>query len=507
MLRLLVLLALIGLAGCGGSVREDQRLVLALADEPASLDPAKSKDVASGRLCGYIYSTLVRFDENLRIAGDLSDTFAVSPDGLTYSFHLRPDAVFATGRAVTAADVKWSFERVLNKKTASSRTWVLDRIEGAKDYMDGKAHQVSGIVASGSSVTIKLAAPFAPFLGFLTMPAASVIDPKAVEKHQLDFPRHESGSGPWTVLRWVKDDGLELVPNPRLKEAITQVTELRLGNVDLAEVPASELTTIREDPRWKGCIVDKPGMNVYYIGLNCEKGPFRNPQLRRAAALAVDRDRIVAMVREGVAVSAKGPIPPGLMGYDASFPGIKPDLAAARELVKQHLPPGTVIRLMQAENKENLEVTQMVQAFLEQAGFTVTLSLYESSTFKKRVDVGDFDAYFLNWFADYADAENFLFPLFHSSRKAGGGNGPRYSDPAVDALLEQIQSTADDTARIAMIRKAEAKVVDDASRIYLFHKKQLWLRQPWVRDFTVFPVFNSNTMQKTSLDVDRIGRF
>lgn len=522
MLRVTLLAVLFAIAGCGAARRTDPRLVLAITNEPANLDPALSKDVISGRLCGYVYSTLVRFDENMKIAGDLSDTFALSPDGRTYTFHLRESATFASGRRVTAADMKWSLERVLDRKTASDRTWVLDRIEGAREFMEGKAAQVSGIEARGDAVVIRLAAPFAPFLGFLTMPAASAVDPKAVEKYGADFPKHECGSGPWSVLSWVRDTGIEFAPNPRhhfgppkarglfarvLKEPITQVTELRLGNVDVAEVPASELGTVRGDARWTGCLVDKPGMNVYYVGLNCEKGPFANRELRRAAAMAVDRERIVNMVRNGLAVPARGPIPPGLFGHDPGFAGLPYDPEQARALVAKHLPPGTVIRLMQAENKENLEVTQMVQAFLQQAGFTVTLDLYESNTFKKRVDLGQFDAYFLNWFADYADAENFLYPLFHSSRKGGAGNGPRYADPQVDELLLKMQSTADDQARRALYRQVEEKVVLDASRIYLFHRKQLWLRQPWVRGFKVYPVFNSETFRDVSLELDQLGKF
>ena len=519
--RVLIVLALFALVGCGTGRRADERLTLIFSTEPDSLDPAYSKDVASGRLCGYIYSNLVRFDANLRLVPDLSDTWSVSPDGLTYTFHVRRDAHFASGRTVTAEDVKASFERVLDPETASPRTWVLDRILGAHEYMDRKAKGVAGIDAHGDAIVLKLAQPFAPFLGFLSMPAAAVVDMDAVKKWGPDFPRHESGSGPWVVLSWVKDSGLELVPNPRhhfgaprakgvvariVKEAITTVTEMRVGQADLTEVPTAELTTILKDPRWSGCVVDRPGMNIFYAGFNCEKGPFTDRELRRAAAMAVDRERIVRTVRDGMAVAARGPIPPGLFGYDPAYKGLPYDPQRAAQVVKERY-HGERIRLLQPDGKDVLEVTQMVQAYLQQAGFNVDLVPYEANTFRKRVDAAEFDMYYYNWFADYADAENFLFPLFHSSRKGGGGNGARYADAQVDEMLVKMQATADDEARRKLYRQVEEKVVDDAPRIFLFHRKQLWLRQPWVSGFQVYPVFNSDSLRETAVDTQRLGVF
>jgi peptide/nickel transport system substrate-binding protein/oligopeptide transport system substrate-binding protein len=509
--------------GCGSTRRTDDRLVVAVESEPASLDPALSKDVPSGRLVALLYSTLVRFDRELRIEGDLADSFLVQPDGRTYTFHIRPDATFASGRSVTAQDVKYSLERVLDPKTASARTWVLDRIEGAREFMAGRVPYVSGIEARGASVVIRLAKPFAPFLGFLTMPAASVVDPDVVKKWGPDFPRHESGSGPWTVASWVKDTGLELVPNRRyhrgpprarglvvrvIREPVTLMTEMRLGNVDIAGVPPSEFSSVRADARWTACLADRPGLNIYFLGLNCEKGPFADARLRRAAAHAIDRERIVRTVRNGQAAVAAGPIPPGLFGHEPGFAGLRHDMARARALVAEASgKSGVAIRILQGDDKSNLEVTQMVAAYLEQAGFTPRLVSYEFNTFRKRVDDGDFDAFYLSWFADYADAENFLFPLFHSSRKGGGGNGPRFSDPEVDALLERAQGCADDRARRELYRTIEERVVGAASRVFLFHRKQIALRQPWVTGYELYPVFNSDRMHAVGLDAARLGQF
>jgi peptide/nickel transport system substrate-binding protein/oligopeptide transport system substrate-binding protein len=196
-----------------------------------------------------------------------------------------------------------------------------------------------------------------------------------------------------------------------------------------------------------------------------------------------------------------------LPGHDPAFSGIRYDPEKARRLVREAgLAAGVVVRLLQGDDKANLEVTQMIQAYLQQAGFTVRVQAYETSTFKKKVDEGDFEAFYYSWYADYPDAENFLFPLFHSSRKGGAGNGPRYADPEVDRWLSQAQGTTDDAARRGLYRQIEERVVADCSRAYLFHKKIVMIHQPWVRGYENYPVFNSDRLLTVSLDLERLGR-
>jgi peptide/nickel transport system substrate-binding protein/oligopeptide transport system substrate-binding protein len=288
---------------------------------------------------------------------------------------------------------------------------------------------------------------------------------------------------------------------------VTLVTELKLGHLDVIGVPSSEYATIKGDARWKEVSSEAPGLNFYYIGLNCEKGVFTDRRVRRAAALAIDRDRIVATVREGQAVPAVGPIPPGVSGFDPTFRGVALDVAGAkRELAEAGIRPGTPIRLLQSDNKANLEVTQMVAAYLEQVGFKVKLVTHEWSTFKAKIDQGEFDAYYLNWVADYADGENFLYPIYHSARAGWGGNGPRYKNPEVDALLEKALATGGGREREALYRRIARIGVEDASRIFLFHKKDITVRQPWVRGYQQFPVFNSDRLTEIAIDESALGK-
>lgn len=525
-LDLLLFAALAGMTGCGPSERSDPRLHLASASDPGSLDPAFAKDVVSGRIVGYLYSTLVKFDLQMNLVGDLAESYTISPDGLTYTFVLRPGLKFASGRPLTADDVRHSFTRVLDPKTASPRTWVLDKIAGAAAFVKGEAPDVTGITVEPGppgKVVLRLEQPFSPFLGLLSMPAASIIDREAIQDHPEDFHRRLSaGTGPYALKAWQKDAQIELVPNPHyhlkaptiggvvvriLKEPITLTSEFALGNLDIIQVPSQAFTSLWADPRWKDLHHETAGLNVYFIGMNCEKGLFSDVKVRRAVSWAVDREKIIRTVRRDQAQLAKGPIPPTLPGYDPGFQPFHYDSAKARQLLAEAgVAPGTEVRLLQGDQRENLEVTQMVKAYLEKAGLTVKLVTLEWSVFRGKVDKGDFDLYYLSWFADYPDAENFLYPLFHSSRHGGAGNGPRYTSPEVDQLLQKCLEVVDLSARVELYRTIERKVIEDAPRLYLFHKNELWARQPWVGGFELHPVFNGNRLESVALDTSRFAR-
>ena len=160
-----VIITLILLASCSQQPRLPGYLYLRLASDPTTLDPTAIVDTAGSTIAAKIFNGLVGFDPDAKIVPDIAESYTVSPDGKTYIFKIRPGVKFQNGREVTAADFKYSFERVLSPKTKSPRTWLFDRIAGAKEFMDGKVAEVSGIKADGYTLTIELTAPFGPFLG------------------------------------------------------------------------------------------------------------------------------------------------------------------------------------------------------------------------------------------------------------------------------------------------------------------------------------------------------
>ncbi|MBI3893855.1 MAG: ABC transporter substrate-binding protein [Candidatus Wallbacteria bacterium] len=526
MKRLLPLLALVlGVTACGFSstARSPGVLEQAIEQNPLTLDPARWSDVASGRIVSLVSSPLVRTDESMNVTGDLAERWEVDPSGKVYIFHLNPKAKFTNGRQVTAGDVRYSLDRVMDPKTRALRTWTLEPVAGASERLAGKAATVTGITAvDPSTVRIELKEAFAPFLQMMSMPVAGVVPKESVEALGEKFARSPVGCGPFKVVSWINDSSVELAANsayhlgaPKLKgirfriirEPLTRSSEFQLGNLDVIAIPPSERVFYTSNATWGKRILQRAGLNVYYLGLNCEKAPTSDVRVRRAIAMAIDKAAILQSVRKGQGVEAAGPIPTELPGHDPAYKGIPYDPEGAKKLLADAgVGNGFELELAQGDNKDNLEVTQILASFLARVGIRVKLATFEWQTFKSRVNDGLAQAFYLSWWADYADAENFLYPLFHSSQSGAGGNGPRYKSKKVDALLDQARRTADFDSRIQLYSDIEKQVTEDASRVFLFHKLDIIVTQPWTSGIQLYPVFNANRYLDVAIDDKAIGQ-
>jgi peptide/nickel transport system substrate-binding protein len=339
------------ITSCGTKTESSfDTLILRLDADPSTLDPALGTDVASGMIDSLLFSTLVRFDENLKLTGDIADSWRLSEDKTTYTFSLKNNIRFSNNRALMAKDVKYSFERVLNPKTRSPRAWLFRNISGAEDYNRGKASEVEGIkIMNDYELSITLDKPFSPFLSFLTMPAASVVPEEEIIKWGLDFSENPVGSGPWKLSRWTRDYKVVLENNPYyyatkpaleklvfkiLKEPLTILTEFELKHLDVMEPSAADILQYLDDQKLKARLLSRSGLNVYYLGLNCRKQPLNNPKVRLAVAHAIDAVSILKTIRRGRGTLAHGPIPPGLEGHDANLLPHKYDPSFSKKLLE-----------------------------------------------------------------------------------------------------------------------------------------------------------------------------
>ena len=237
--------------------------------------------------------------------------------------------------------------------------------------------------------------------------------------------------------------------------------------------------------------------------MNCQKKPCSDIRVRQAICHAIDFDLIVNTTRKDQAVRAYGPIPPGIPGHSSAFKGSALDIEKSKALLKEAgYENGMTLELLQDQRNENLEVTQLVVSSLSRVGITVKIVPMEWGVYTSRINDGKFDLFYRSWLADYMDAENFLFPLFHSSQAGAAGNRPRYSNSEVDALIEKAQITVNDEERLKLYRQIEEKVVHDAAYAFLFHKLERIVTQPWVKNFTLKPVFNSYKFDTLTLDTD-----
>jgi peptide/nickel transport system substrate-binding protein/oligopeptide transport system substrate-binding protein len=474
----LAVLAAAGAAGgCAEKAVDSRMLELALETAPNRLDPAFAVDVAEGEICSLVYEGLVGFDPAGRMVAGIARRWEIEDGGRRYVFHLDPRGSFAGGRPVRARDVVASFERVLSPATASPRAWVLARIAGADAFQRGEAATVAGLaVADDTTLVISLDEPFAPFLSMLALPAARVVDTASVTEGQLP-----AGSGPWMVAEYVRGDRVTLVPNPRhpraargiegiryrvIPEPFTRVAEFESGTIDILEVPDAEVARYRDDPATAARVQKRSELRIFYVGLNNAR--FSDPRVRRALNHAVNVPALVRVLASGEAVIAHGSVPPALPGH-RERPGYAYDPARARALLAEAgYADGLSLEIWQRESAEGNRVLEAVQGYLLQAGVKATLVRREWSAFKEAVSAGKVDAFLLDWVADYPDAENFLYPLFHSSNHGGGGNRSFFTDPVVDSLLVAASRDPDAAARSTRYAHIDSLVHAQAPWIYLY---------------------------------------
>jgi len=485
---------------CGGA-DVDPALRLALQTEPTNLDPAFAVDYSSGMISSLIHSNLVRFEPDGTIAGGLARRWTVSADGLEYIFHIEGGR-FSDGRPVTASDIERSLLRLLDPSTASPRWWVLEPVDGAPEFHAGKVETCSIEALDDSTLAIALSSPAPHFLSLLAMPPAGIVSSSA-DTLGRDYGRRPSGSGPWRLASGVSGDEIVLgrneyharssygVPEIRIRlipETMTRIAEFEVGNLDILEIPPAELEL------WRSAgvrLLSSPELRIVYIGLNNGKEPFDDPRVRRALNMAVDVEAIIGKLLFGAADRATGVVPEGLREGPVPEPLYRYDPGeAVRLLAEAGFPAGFEMEIWQRENPESGRILESVQGYLATVGIEARIVTREWSAFKQAVDRGTPDAFYLDWFADYPEAGNFLVPLFHSSNIGGGGNRAAFSDAAVDSLLDAASVTVDSAARWILYAAAEERIMEAAPWVFLWFPVRYEVVSPRLSGYEIPLIFN-----------------
>ncbi|MEE9171885.1 MAG: ABC transporter substrate-binding protein [candidate division NC10 bacterium] len=470
--------------------------------DPPSLDPAHITDTVSHTVASELFDGLVTFDQDLKIRPAIARRWVISGDGRTYTFDLRSGVRFHNGRTVTAEDFRYSFERLLHPKTRSERTWILEKLQGAREFMAGKAPRVTGIRVLGPlKVQLTLERPFAPFLAQLTYPAASVVPQEAAERWGRQFSTHPMGTGPFRFGEWRHDDRVVLVGNrdyfqgaPYLDEIVFRVIpddmarfqEFKAGFLDHTDIPPGFFPVVQNDPSLSEMLVSHPSLGVSAIQFNLQRLPFRgNRALRQAFNYVVDKEAIAKVILEGRVAPARSVLPPGMFAYNPKLQGYPHNKAKARRLLAEAgyekgrgLP---ALTLYYNTGLVNRKIGEFVQGALRDIGVTIELRELDWPAYLNLVDRGDAPLFRLGWLADYPDPENFLTVLFHSRNMGSKGNLSRYANPRVDTLLDRADGSLDSAERRRLYREAEKIILEDAPWIFLHYYSTEVLVQPWVK--------------------------
>ncbi len=468
---------------------------------PPTLDPALVQDSTSAEYVVHLFSGLVTLDQDLEVVPDLAARWDLSEDGRTYTFHLRPDATFQDGRALTAEDVAYSIERACSPETGSPVAGsYLDDIVGATARTRGEAELVTGVVVvDDHTLRITVDAPKAYFLAKLTYPVAFVVDRQQIEADGAGWVRQPNGSGPF-VLASMSHELIALEANERyygVAPSVRRVEYVLSGGqplamyendeLDIAQVSPAEIERVTdpENPLSRELVTGSEP-SVQYLGFNVAMPPFDDRAVRQAFAHAIDRAKIADLVLRGTATEAKGILPPAMPDFDPTLEGLAYDPERARALLASSrygaegaMPP--IVLTVSGTSGYLSSIDRAILSMLEEnLGIEATVEQVEWGYFLRDLNERRYPFFSAGWIGDYPDSQNFLDLLFHSGSSQ---NHTGYSNPEVDGLLEQARVETDPERRTALYREAERLIVADAPWVPLTHGAVNVLVKPHVRGY------------------------
>jgi len=475
--------------------------------DPITLDPACASDAGSAEYIVEVFSGLVSFDRDLNVIPDIAEDWDESDDGTVFTFHLRSNVLFHdNSRPVTADDFKYSMERALNPDTQSTVGDVyLDDIVGAEEYAAGDADEVIGIQVIGpQTLELTIKEPNGVFIEKLTYPTAFVVDQREVGDSTCfegNWTLTPNGTGPFKMGEWDLGTKIVLEANERYyldpKPSLAVVTFVLSGGssftmyendeVDVTGVGINNIESVLS-----GDLAEEyhtgDSLDVYYIGFNTQEAPFDDPDVRNALSMAIDREFLAQEFLLDLVVPANGILPPGLPGYDEDIAEITFDPDAAQELLddsgKADDLDGATI-LTSGQGAAPSDILQAVTAMWEEnLGLNIEIEQEDFGLFLQDIDEGNFEMFSLGWIADYPDPQNFLEIKLHSENP---NNEAQYSNPDVDALLNEAAAEDDEGARLDLYQQAERLIIEDMPWIPLYHGRSSYLVKPYVEGFEVPP--------------------
>ena len=481
-----------------------------LWSDPPTLDPHLSGDTTSAGVVVEIYSGLVALNTDLQLVPDVADRWEISEDGKTYTFYIRDNARFHDGKPITASDFKWSLERAASPDTASpvADTYLSDII-GVDDVLEGRTTDISGVrVIDDRTLQIEIDAPKAYFLAKMTYPTAYVLDRENVDAGGNSWTDSPNGSGPFRLAEYRVGEVIVLERNenfylepPHLDSVIMNLAGgqsmamYENDEIDITGVGLFELDRVLDpaEPLNKELVIAPPSFTTFYIGFNASEPPFDDPKFRQALTHAVDKDLIANEVLSTLVTPAYGVLPPGFPGYNANLVGLQYDPDLARELLSESkyadadTRPRIVVTVPGTGGSIGLDMEVVIEMWRQELGVEVEIQQVEWATYLQDLNANKFQAFGgSGWQADYPDPQDFLDILFHTDSKQ---NHTSYSNPELDAILEQARTEPDVELRVELYHQAEDLIVQDAPLLPLWYTgEQYVLIKGHIEDYRLTPM-------------------
>lgn len=476
-----------------------------------------AEDLTSDELIYAMYDPLVTYQgASNKIIGDMATHWTISPDGKTYTFTLRQGVTFWNGDPVTAQSYIAEFDRILTSRLGSPVAALLyPIIQGSTAYYHGKAKTVSGLSAPNAhTLVIHLAKPEPFFLEVLTGHSFVAVDPKWIQKvGEARFASNEPmGTGAFK-MQSNNNTTQVLVRNPHyfMKDAygnqlpyLNSITfnynnnsevdalNFEAGNspflaFNTGGIPSSAYNTFMHTPKLKQDIVTATAGDMWYVGLNVQEAPFTNLKVRQAVEYAINKSFIVKLLNNQYTV-ANQPVPPNVFGHVASLPAsvdYKFNPTKAKQILSQSgLKLPIQANFYCSNDPTTLKIVQELQNELKAVGIQLNVHPLSWSAFLNGNGKGTQASFLIDWNQEYPDASDFLNTLLNTSEEPFG-DSTMYSNPKVDAWLNQAQTDTNPQQRLALYKKVTVQALSDATLVPIYYAKHTFAIQPWVHGYYI----------------------
>lgn len=488
--QLCALILIAFLIGCGGEKRgggggggsAKDTLVIALMTSPTNLDSRVGNDNASGRMFDLIYSGLIKVTPNMDYAPDVAEKWE-TPDDKTIIFHLNPAARFQNGQPVKAADVKWTYDSLMDPNFVTSKRSgysAVDHIEAPDDH----------------TVIFKLKEPNPGILDNLTVG----ILPTGADTNT--YKTKPIGAGPYKVVEFRPDERVELEAfdqwhggAPKIKhvvvriipDATTRVLEMRRGSVhfEVNAIPFENIAEFDKSSDFK--VVKTPGSVYQYIAINMRDPILSKVAVRRAMAHAIDRDRIVRDIQRGYAAPTDTMLAQGHWARADNLPTYPYDPNKAKQLLAQAgYPNGFSFVFKTSTDAEANSRAQVIQQMLKQVGVNMQIQSNEMSTFFADIGKGNFQMYSLS--RNGIQDPDFYYVIFYSKNTPPDGqNRGYYKNPRIDQLLMDGRSTFDRARRKPIYVEIQKIAQEDLPYISLYLQHNVAVMRSNIDGYVQYP--------------------
>jgi len=469
----LALAALAALAGCHVAPRDPQTVVFLIESSPASLDPRVGTDAQSEHIDELLFDGLVARDASFHFTPAVAESWE-QPNPLTLVFHLRPAVRFHDGRPLTARDVAWTVNSIRSGEVISPKAATYASVESVE-------------ARDARTVVFHLQRPDNFLLTNLSTGAFGIVP----EGSGREFWRNPVGTGPFRFvsqqidqevliarnqLSWAATPKIERVRFRVVPDAITESLEMEKGSADVAvnSLPMDSLAALATRPNL--AVEDAPGTQVQYLGFNLRDPLLKDARVRQAIACAIDRPLIIQTLLRGHAQPAESLLPRSHWAFTDDVARYPYDPARAARLLDEagHPAGPNGIRFHLTMKTGNVEDVRLLAAVLQQqlarVGIALDLRSYEFATFYSDVTRGAFQMYSLRWIGGNEQPEIFNYAFSAANFSPHGANRSHYSNPRLDALLDDAAQSADSARRRADYVEAQQTLARDLPAINLWYR-------------------------------------